>query len=196
MNKFFFALGLGPAFALGACGGTADNTATTTTMDNMASTDTLDMGNTADNAMMTGMAASPAQQFADTMAASDQYEIEAGKLAQDKATAQGLKDFGKMMVTDHTKSTDMLKDAGAKANPPITPNPVLNAEQEANLAALRAATGADFDTAYKAQQVAAHEKALAGLKDYAANGEVPELKQFATDTAKVVQTHLDKIKAM
>ena len=44
--------------------------------------------------------------------------------------------------------------------------------------------------------MAAHEKALAAMKDYAANGDVPELKTFAGDTVKVVEAHLAKIKAM
>jgi putative membrane protein len=34
------------------------------------------------------------------------------------------------------------------------------------------------------------------MKDYAASGDVPELKKFAGDTAKVVETHLAKIKAL
>ncbi len=196
MNRYFFALGLGPAFALGACGGTANNS-TTTTVDNVATVDALAPDNTTmdDNAMMAAPASS-GQRFADAAGASDYYEVEAGKLAQEKATSQALKDFGGMMVTAHTDSTEKLKAAGAKANPAITPNPVLTAEQEANLAALRDASGAAFDTAYKTQQVAAHEKALAAIKDYAANGDVPELKAWAGDTAKVVQMHLDKIKGM
>lgn len=195
MNRYFFALGLGPAFALGACGGTANNS-TTTTVENVASTDAMTPGNDLDANMATGMAVSPGQTFADTAAASDAYEIEAGKLAQEKATSQALKDFGGMMVSGHTDSTSKLKAAGANANPAITPAPTLNAEQEANLAALRDKSGADFDAEYKKQQVAAHEKALAAMKDYAASGDVPELKAFASDTSKVVQMHLDKIKGM
>lgn len=136
------------------------------------------------------------QGFVDMAASSDMYEIEAGKLAQEQGKSQAVKDFGAMMVKDHTASTDKLKAAGAKASPAITPNPVLTAEQEANLSALRAADGAAFDAAYKTQQVAAHEKALALVKDYAASGDVPELKKFASDAEKIVQAHLTKIKGL
>jgi putative membrane protein len=191
MNIKLMAIGLAPILALGACGGDK-NTTNLTTMESPVPMDNLAM----DNAMMTGEAASPGQAFANTAGASDWYEVEAGKLAQEKATSQALKDFGAMMEKAHTDTTEKLKAAAAKANPAITPNPALNAEQEANLATLRDATGADFDTAYKAQQVAAHEKALAAMKDYAANGDVPELKAFASETSKAVQMHLDKIKGM
>lgn len=198
MKTHYLILGLAPALALAACGGneTATNTAT---VDNFAGTDMAAGDNladiAADNAALAD-AASPAQTFANTVGASDWYEIEAGKLAQEKAQDQKLKDFGKLMVEHHTASTEKLKAAGAKASPAITPSPTLNAEQEANLAALRAAEGAAFDTAYKAQQIAAHEKALAAVKDYAASGDVPELKAFANEAEKVVQAHLTKIKGL
>jgi putative membrane protein len=199
MNRYFFALGLGPAFALGACGGTTNETVTT--VDNVVSSDSMTSSNMADANMADGNMAAEAmpatgQAFADTAAASDAYEIAAGKLAQQKATAQALKDFGGMMVTAHTDSTAKLKAAAAKASPAITPDPALTAEQQANLGTLRQATGADFDSAYKAQQVAAHQKTLAAMQGYADAGDVPSLKAFAADTSKVVQMHLDKAKAL
>lgn len=186
------ALGLAPALVLTACGGNSSTTTNVTTMESPVPVETVEPG----NAMMTGQPISAGQAFADTAGASDWFEVEAGKLAKEKATTPALKDFGAMMEKGHTESTAKLKAVGAKLTPAIVPNPALNAEQEANLATLRDATGADFDNAYKSQQVTAHEKALAAMKDYAANGTVPELKKFAADTSKVVQMHLDKIKGM
>jgi putative membrane protein len=202
--KYSFFLGLAPMLALSACGGGADNATTTTNTADMTNaglaTDTMSSGNEADNAMgnaaMADAAMSPGQKFANDVGASDHFEIEAGKLAQDHAQNKALKDFGAMMVQHHTQSTEKLKAAGAKANPAITPAPVLNAEQETMLAALRDAKDADFDALYKKQQVAAHEKALAAVKAYAASGDVPELKAFAKDAEKLVQSHLTKIKSL
>ena len=193
MHSKLIAFGLVPALALAACGG-SDNTATTIDNMGMASpmpADNGDMGN-----MMSAMPATGGQAFANTVAASDAYEIEAGKLAQEKATTQPLKDFGKMMVDAHSSTTAKLKALAAQTDPEIVPDPALTAEQQTNLQTLRDATGGEFDTAYKAQQVTAHEKALAALKDYAANGEVTQFKTFASETAPVVQMHLDKIKGM
>lgn len=197
MKTQYMILGLAPALVLAACGGNETATTNTVMTGNMTGMDMSGDASMADNGFDNAMAAvSPGQKFANDVGASDWYEIEAGKLAQEKAQAQGLKDFGKMMVEHHTASTDKLKAAGAKASPAITPVPALNAEQEANLEALRAADGAAFDAAYKTQQVAAHEKALALVKDYAASGDVAELKAFAAGAEKVVQSHLTKIKSL
>ncbi|TGX50187.1 DUF4142 domain-containing protein [Sphingomonas gei] len=198
MKKLHLVLGLAPALALAACGGneTANTTTADTTIDNGLPADANYADAAADNVVAADAAASPAQKFANNVGASDYYEVEAGKLAQDKAQAQGLKDFGKLMVEHHNASTEKLKAAGAKASPAIVPNPALSVEQEAGLEALRKAEGAAFDTAYKAQQVMAHEKALTLVKDYAASGDVPELKKFAGEAEKVVQAHLTKIKGL
>lgn len=195
MNRYFFALGLGPAFALGACGGGSRNE-TITTVDNILSPDMVVPGNAAGGGAATAAEAMSGQDFANAVAASDAYEVAAGRLARDKATAPGLRAFGAEMVAAHTESTAKLKAAGAKAAPIVTPDPVLGVEQRADLETLRQATGADFDSAYKAQQVAAHEKALAAMKAYAANGTVREFKTFAAGAVKVVQAHLDRIRRL
>lgn len=195
MKKHHLILGLAPALALAACGGN-DTTTNTVVTDNMTGMDMPADTNAADNVVAADAVASPGQKFANDVGASDWFEIEAGKLAQEKAHDQKLKDFGKLMVEHHTASTDKLKAAGAKVSPAITPSPALNTEQEANLEALRQADDAAFDALYKTQQVAAHEKALALVKGYAASGDVPELKKFAGEAEKVVQAHLTKIKGL
>ncbi|RYY25910.1 MAG: DUF4142 domain-containing protein [Sphingomonadales bacterium] len=185
MTSKLMALGLLPLFALVACGDAAGPTA----MESPVPVENFDTS----NAMLTGQPISSAQGFADTVAASDWYEVEAGRLAQVKATTQTLKDFGRTMEKVHADSTAQLRAAADKAVPAIAPNPALSAEQEANLATLRDATGTDFDAAYKAQQISAHQMALAAMNAYAAKGDVPALKGFAAEAGKTVQMHLDTI---
>jgi putative membrane protein len=188
-----FAVALPALALLGGCGGGTTNTSDTVTItDNDAGfiPPVANADNAATVVPMTG------QDFANTAAASDAYEVAAGKLAQQKATHQALKDFGGMMVTAHTESTAKLKAAAGKANPPITPNAELTEEQRANLDTLEDATGADFDAAYRSQQIVAHQKTLAAVQAYAAGGEIPEIKAWAMETAPVVQRHLELIEGM
>ncbi|MBB3911280.1 DUF4142 domain-containing protein [Sphingomonas desiccabilis] len=202
MKKLLLIGAVLPALAgLAACGDrtATDNTNTVIADDGMANDtmltdETLDGNEAATAGNATDAAALTAQSFANTMAASDTFEIESAKIAQDKATAPALKQFAAQMVKDHTASTAKLKTAAASAN--VTPAPALTAEQNANLEALRAASGAEFDNVYKQQQVAAHQQALSALQGYAANGEAASLKTFASNTAKVVEGHLKEVQGM
>ena len=207
MKKQLLILGVAPLFVLGACGNHDSNTASTdnTAMaGNFATADTSGDAMGAGNAMggnamgdnSTAAAPMTGRDFANTVAASDAYEVAAGKLAQQKATSKDLKDFGKEMVEDHTKSTAKLKAAAGKASPAITPVPTMTAEQQANLQTLQSATGTAFDAAYKSQQVAAHEQALAAVRAYAQGGDVPQLRDFAREAQDMISNHYDKIKGM
>lgn len=177
------------ALALAACGDSASDTAADPAADNAA----------ADRSANTDMAADPmmpttAQAFADMAAASDAYEIEAGRMAQEMGASQAVKDFGAMMVEGHTKSTADLKAAAGEAEG-VTVAPEMTAKQEADLEALRNA-GDTFDSVYARQQVAAHEMALAMLRGYAENGDSEPLKQFAAKTAPVVEEHLTQARTL
>ncbi|MEO6247799.1 MAG: DUF4142 domain-containing protein [Sphingomicrobium sp.] len=178
--------------ALMACG----KKETTTVMTNDASmtTESSDI-NVAANMGATA-AAMPAQGFTDTVAGSDMFEIQSGKLAETMATSASLKSIAKMLVADHTKSSDMLKAAAKKTSPMVALPMILPADLKAKLDALKAAKGADFDKLYVEQQTDGHKAALDALKAYSAGGDQAALKEFATSAVPVVQGHLDKLMAM
>ena len=137
-----------------------------------------------------GTATDVPRAFVDKMAASDLFEIEAGELAQEMGTSQAVKDFGAMMVRDHTDSSARLKAAATSTETSTTPPAEMPAEHRAKLEALRSA-GDGFDRMYAEQQVAAHQEALATLQSQAANGTLPPLRDFAAATAPVVAEHLE-----
>lgn len=130
------------------------------------------------------------QGFVDMAASSDMYEIEAGKLAQEQGKSQAVKDFGAMMVKDHTASTDKLKAAVAEAGAGVSVPPAMLPKHQQQLDALRSA-GDNFDTLYAQQQQAAHQEALNLLTDQAQTGTVASLKAFAGEVRPVVEGHLE-----
>lgn len=139
---------------------------------------------------------SAGQAFANAAAASDAFEIEASKLAAQKAQSAKIKNFAVTMIAAHTQSTAKLKTAADGATPPIMPDPALNAVQQQTLDALNAKSGADFDTAFAKAQVDAHHLTLDALKAYAATGDVPTLKAFASEMVPTVTKHLEGAKAL
>lgn len=179
----------GSVLALTACG--RDDRATDT---NVATDTNIAM----DNSVMAPATADPltAQGIANAAAASDRYEIETSKLAATAASSAAVKSFAAKMVTAHEGSTAKLKSALSGLTPAVTPDDTLSAEQQASLDSLKARTGADFDTAYKAAQVDAHQKALDALNNYAASGDNETLKTFAKGLSPTVAAHLNMAKGL
>lgn len=122
---------------------------------------------------------------------SDMYEIQAGELAAKNGQSQQVKDFGRMMVTDHTKSSQDMRAMVARANLGTQPPARVDAEHQAMIDRLKAAKGEAFDREYMTQQMAAHRKALALHQGYAQSGDNTELKGFATQVIPVIQKHHD-----
>ena len=188
------------ALLLTACGSTApaDNSAGSAAANLTTEPDGTEVATQTD-VMMNGTAvpaATTAAEFANMAAASDQFEIKSSQLAATQASSAGVKSYAAMLVQEHTKSTNDLKAAASQGSPAVTPAPQLTAEQQANLDALVKARGPAFDTLYAQLQVPAHENALAMLQGYAARGDQPALKAFASKTAPVVEKHLEQARGL
>ena len=132
-----------------------------------------------------------AQDFVDTVSGSNLYETEAAKIAKDKSKSDKVRSFASEMIDDHGKAQSQLQSAVTTAGNALRFDPKLDADHKSQLDALRNAK-ADFDNVYVTQQRAAHEQALALLRDYAESGDVKPLREFAQETSEVVAKHLQK----
>lgn len=141
-------------------------------------------------------AASAGQTFANAAASSDAFEIETSKLAATQAASAKIKTFAETMIKHHIESTAKLKTAAGAASPAINPVVLLNPAQQQTLDGLKAKSGAEFDKAYAATQIDAHQQTLETLKAYLTSGDVPSLKAFATETIPVVTAHLNMAKGL
>jgi putative membrane protein len=124
-------------------------------------------------------------------AATDAFERDAGRLAEKRSATADIRAFGAMMVKDHTMTTDKLRQVLVKDHLPIPKDPSPNPDQAKMMADLTASPKRAFDKAYTHSQVVAHKAALMVMQDYAMNGDNPDLKKLAADTAPLVQHHLD-----
>jgi len=132
--------------------------------------------------------------FVTNAAISDMYEIQAGQIAQKKGQSAGVKDFGKMMVTDHTAMTNQMKPLITAAGK--TAPTGLDERRKGMIDNLNAAPAADFDKTYLAQQEAAHGEALTLMQGYADHGDDAGLKAAAGKAVPKVQAHLDQVKKL
>lgn len=140
------------------------------------------------------LGANTLQGYVTNAAIGDMYEIEAGKIAQEKGASADVKAFGKMLVTDHTATSAEMKPLAAAAGQ--TPPTDLDERRKGLLDNLRAASGAEFDKAFIAQQVAAHEEAITLHRGYGDNGDNAELKAFAVKTVPKLEQHLQHARSL
>lgn len=193
-----FALALGAVTMLGGCK-KGENAADTT----LPAVDTsMNAGAGASTAMNAPAAAAAPMTDAGIfamLAAANQGEIDAGKLAQSEATSAAVKSFAHDMVVAHTA---MLNDGNALAKRlKITPDAAaadsIKAMNRSTGAALSAMTkGAAFDSAYVNAQVAGHQYVLDMIKRAEGAAQNADLKSALTAAEPKVQTHLDRIKAI
>jgi len=135
-------------------------------------------------------------------------EVKLGEMASQRAQNADVKAFGRMMVQDHTKANEELKQMASKHDiqPPVAPEG--DQADEANK--LSEKKGAEFDKAYMDKMVDDHQKTLNALEDRldkSGDDKNPqytpkktddpfdsELNQWAAKTAPTVQKHLDRAK--
>lgn len=121
-------------------------------------------------------------------------EVELGKVAQEKATTERLKNFGAMMVADHGKAGDKLKQIAAAKN--ITLPASLSDKSQKDMEDLNKKSGKDFDKAYVNMMIDDHKKDVDEFKKGSADLKDSDLKNFAAETLTVIQMHLDSIQAI
>jgi putative membrane protein len=145
-------------------------------------------------APLAALADSPDASFYKHAAQGGIAEVEAGNLAQQKSSNQKVKDFGAMMVKDHTAANDKLK-ALADSKSVSLPS-TSSVRQMAAKAKLEVLSGETFDKSYIKGQVKAHQNTIALFRKEIASGQDPDAKAFAKETLPTVRSHLKAINAI
>jgi putative membrane protein len=113
-------------------------------------------------------------------------------LASSKASAQGVKDYAQMLVTDHTNDYTQLGTVAAKANLVVPKG--LDAAHDKMIAPFEKLEGAAFDHRYIQEMIAGHTKAIAVYEKEAADAQSPDVKAYASQTLPTLHKHLDGAK--
>lgn len=130
-------------------------------------------------------------QFAIEAASGGLTEVELGKIAEQRATNRLVKNFGAMMVKDHSKANDKLATL-AKAKNINLPNEPTMADQQ-SIDKLMKLSGRDFDKAYISDMIDDHKNDIKEFKYASKNCNDPDIKHFAAKTLPILQNHLDAI---
>ncbi|GAB3248932.1 DUF4142 domain-containing protein [Larkinella harenae] len=133
-------------------------------------------------------------EFAIKAASGGMMEVELGKMAEQKAQNQKVKEFGAMMAADHSKANEELKALAASKN--ITIPATLSEDHQKHVDELSKLSGAEFDKEYVKLMVDDHKEDIDLFKDASFSAKDPDVKAFAGKTLPTLQKHYDAVKAI
>jgi len=185
------------AVALTACNKQASNNeaAATNAATNMAAnagTANMAAGNAAMNGAVTSSGAIDTAFVTEAMKG-DNSEVALGNLAEQKGSSSGVKDLGKMLVTDHGAHKQVVAALAQKANIPVTND--LNDEAKAEQKKLDGLSGAAFDKEFVRATVEDHQKDIAKYEQEAKSGDA-QSAAMAKQTLPTLRKHLQAAQAL
>ncbi len=122
------------------------------------------------------------------MAQADMAEIEAGKLALQKAQSDEVKQYAQQMVDDHTKRLDEMKQLAQSKGIELPTEP--DRKHQRLMKRLESASGENFDRAYLSAMVRDHRAALKVAQRAAKSAKDSDLKSSVQKAAPEIQDHL------
>lgn len=128
-------------------------------------------------------------EFAVAVADDGMLEVQLGQLASTNASSPQVREFGKMMVDDHSKANNELKTLAQQKG--ITLPTALSDKSKKKYDELVSKKGRDFDEKYVDLMVKAHKDAVGKFRDEAEDGNDPEIKTWAAGKVPILQRHLE-----
>jgi putative membrane protein len=129
----------------------------------------------------------PDKTFLEEAVRGDLAEVKIGELAQERGQSEGTREFGEMLVEDHSKSMKQTAELAQDLEviPPAQPTP----EQAQKHAALARLSGAEFDREFASEMVKAHQEMIAKYEKQAQSGD-SKVAEHAEDLLPTLQEHL------
>ncbi|HEX4378022.1 MAG TPA: DUF4142 domain-containing protein [Steroidobacteraceae bacterium] len=137
---------------------------------------------------------SPDESFYKDAAQANLAEIQLGKLAREKSQNQALKDYGDMMVKDHTAANDKLSKLAAGKGMELPTSPSVG--QMASKTKLEVLSGDTFDKSFIKTMAGDHKDAIEAFQKEEQNGQDADAKAFAKATLPKLEQHMKKIKSI
>jgi putative membrane protein len=121
-------------------------------------------------------------------------EVELGRLAVQRGSSPGVKQYGQEMVEDHTRANQELMQLAMQKKVELPTE--MSTQNTALIDRLSGLSGKSFDTAYKQAMIDSHNQAIALFQAQSQQGQDPQLKAWATQKLPNLQAHLEMVNQM
>jgi len=191
MKKIFaFLPALG--FMLLACNDNKSDTTESTTNTSTSTNTTTDATvTTTNNNVVTD---EKSTEFLKKVTNSGMAEIQAAKLAQQKATIDAVKNFAAMLERDHTAVNQQIKNLADQRN--VALPTTISEDKQKMYNDMDKMTGKAFDKDYISMMIKAHGDGISLFEDTRSNASDVDVKNFADKTLPTLKMHLDSAKAI
>lgn len=133
-------------------------------------------------------------EFAVAAADGGMMEVKLGELAQTNGASSAVKEFGKTMVTDHSKANEELIALAKTKN--ISLPMSLSDDKQKKVDDMASKKGKDFDKAYAAFMVDDHKEDVDDFQEAAKDAKDPEIKAWAAGKVPTLQHHLEMAQSL
>jgi putative membrane protein len=116
------------------------------------------------------------------------FHVEAGKLAVQRGSSEGVKKFGQHAIDHHTQINDELTQVASKKG--VTLPKKMGKKEQESLNKIAKLSGPDFDKAYLEMEIKDHSKDLSAFQKEAKDGKDPDVKAWAAKTVAAIEEHL------
>jgi putative membrane protein len=120
---------------------------------------------------------------------SNQMEVAAGKLAQEKGQSKDVKAFGKTLVTDHSAADKKVMALAKDEKIDLPAEVPMSPDAKEMMDKMKAASGAEFDKMFASHMLDDHKKDIAEAKAARDTTADPKLKALLTSTIPVLEKH-------
>lgn len=116
------------------------------------------------------------------------FEIQAGQLVAQKAQDDQIKQFARMLVQDHQKANQKLKEVAQSANIPIQEK--LDPVHQAKIQKMQKCAAPELSRKFLFGQVAGHTMNVLEYQWQSQNAQNDQVKQYASQSLPKLQAHL------
>ncbi|MEG4515343.1 MULTISPECIES: DUF4142 domain-containing protein [unclassified Microcoleus] len=121
-------------------------------------------------------------------------EVELGRLAVQRGSSPGVKQYGQEMVEEHTQANQELMQVAMQKGVKLPTG--MSSQNTALMERLSGLSGTSFDTAYKQAMIESHNQAIALFQAQSQQGQDADLKAWATQKLPNLQAHLQMVNQM
>jgi putative membrane protein len=177
-------------FILLACNNAADDSVERADSINKANADTNNIAGSPNKVSTDDKSSS----FMVRAANSGMAEVQLAKMAQQKATRDGVKNFAAMLERDHTAANNQVKNFASQRN--VALPATISDDKQKMINDMEKMSGNDFDKEYISMMIKSHKDGIDLFEDTRTNASDVDIKNFADKTLPTLRMHLDSAEAI